>query len=98
MRRASAAASRTAWSGPTALPGFYTRRQVAERYAEQTGRAIDGVLYYYIFGLFKTAVVTQQIYARFARGMTNDRRFAMMLEATKILAGQAERALSRGTL
>ncbi len=84
--------------GPTASPGFLTRREVATRYAEKTGRNLDNIVYYYCFGLFKTAVVTQQIYYRFAQGLTKDPRFAMMIEATKILAGQAERFLGRSSL
>ncbi len=81
--------------GPTAAPGFLSRREVAERYAQKTGRNLENVVYYYCFGLFKTAVVTQQIYYRFAKGLTKDPRFAMMIEATKILAGQAERFIGR---
>ncbi|MCA9718900.1 MAG: phosphotransferase family protein, partial [Myxococcales bacterium] len=84
--------------GPTTLPGFWTRRQLAERYAERTGRSLENIVFYYCFGLFKTAVVTQQIYYRFAKGLTKDPRFAMMIEATKILAGQAERYLDRREL
>lgn len=84
--------------GPTTLPGFWTRKQVAERYAEKTGRSLDDIVFYYCFGLFKTAVVTQQIYYRFAKGLTKDPRFAMMIEATKILSGQAERYLGAKSL
>ncbi len=84
--------------GPTTLPGFWTRKQVAARYAEKTGRALDDIVFYYCFGLFKTAVVTQQIYYRFAKGLTQDPRFAMMIEATKILSGQAERYLGAKSL
>jgi len=84
--------------GPTAGPGFLTRREVAARYAAQTGRSLDDIVFYYCFGLFKTAVVTQQIYYRFANKLTTDPRFAMMIEATKILANQAERFIGRSQL
>ena len=48
--------------GPTALPGFFTRRELVERYAQAPGRDLSAAGFYYRFGLFKTAVVAQQIY------------------------------------
>src|SRR5262249_39104014 len=45
--------------GPTALPGSPTRFELSARYAEKTGRDVADVLYYYAFGLFKTAVIIQ---------------------------------------
>jgi aminoglycoside phosphotransferase (APT) family kinase protein len=75
--------------GPTMLEGSPTRRELAERYAGRTGRAIDGLEFYYAFALFKTAVVAQQIYSRFKRGVTSDERFAMFIVAVKVLSTQA---------
>ena len=34
------------------------------------------MLFCYVCGLFKVAVIAQQIYARYVRGMTQDPRFA----------------------
>ena len=34
------------------------------------------MLFYYAFGLFKTAVIVQQIYYRYVQGFTKDERFA----------------------
>ena len=42
----------------------------------QRGIDVPNVLFYYCFGLFKLAVIIQQIYARYARGATSDARFA----------------------
>jgi aminoglycoside phosphotransferase (APT) family kinase protein len=80
--------------GPTAVPGSYTRREFAEHYARSTGRSLEHLGFYRAFGLYKTAVVAQQIYLRFVRGHTKDPRFAMMIEGVKALAGQAERAIA----
>jgi aminoglycoside phosphotransferase (APT) family kinase protein len=88
---------RTAF-GPTALPGSLTRRELVERYQERTGRAAPGVLFYYCFGLFKIAVIVQQIYARYVRGHTRDARFAALHEVVAVLGRQAERALEAGGL
>jgi aminoglycoside phosphotransferase (APT) family kinase protein len=45
-------------------------------YSNASGRDVSNVLYYYVFGTFKIAVIAQQIYARFAKGFTQDKRFA----------------------
>jgi aminoglycoside phosphotransferase (APT) family kinase protein len=64
--------------GPTALPGSLTRQELVARYAEKTGRDVSGMLFYYCFGLYKIAVILQQIYARYFRGHTRDERFARL--------------------
>ena len=84
--------------GPTRLPGSDTRRRLAERYVERSGRAVHDLDFYYCFGLFKTAVIVQQIYYRFRKGLTRDPRFAPLGAAVKVLARQAERYLGRGEL
>jgi len=66
---------REAISAVTARPGWYTRAQLTERYAARTGRDLSGLGYYEVFGLFKVAVVLQQIYYRYRRGQTRDERF-----------------------
>lgn len=75
--------------GPTAAPGMWTRRQLVEAYAARSGREIGDVAFYYGFGLFKLAVIIQQIYARYARGVTRDERFARMNRMVAVLADQA---------
>ena len=76
--------------GPTMLPGMFTRQQLAERYAAATGRHLDEIVFYYVFGLFKTAVVCQQIYLRFTQGLTKDPRFGALNVAVKMLAEKAK--------
>jgi len=68
-------ARRQALSSITTLPGWFTRRQLIERYALLTGRDVAGLGYYEVFGIFKIAVVLQQIYFRYHRGQTRDERF-----------------------
>jgi aminoglycoside phosphotransferase (APT) family kinase protein len=92
------AALRHAAFGPTALPGSLTRREVVERYAAQTGRLVEEPLFYYVFGLFKLAVIVQQIYARYVRGKTSDARFARLDQLVALLGDQANRALEAGTI
>jgi aminoglycoside phosphotransferase (APT) family kinase protein len=70
-------ASMTAVTAPplTTQAGWYTRDQFLERYAERTGRDLLNIRYYEILGMFKLAVILQQIYYRFHRGQTQDERF-----------------------
>jgi aminoglycoside phosphotransferase (APT) family kinase protein len=84
--------------GPTMLPGNLTRVEVVARYAERTGRAVDEVLFYYVFALLKIAVIAQQIYRRFQDGHSRDPRFAGMIVGVRILGATAARALDRGRI
>lgn len=84
--------------GPTAIPGSLTRGEVVDRYREQTGAAVSNPLFYYCFGLFKLAVIVQQIYARYVRGHTTDPRFAQLDRLVSLLGEQAERSLQSGRM
>jgi len=59
----------------TTQPGWYTRDDFLQRYAKQTGRDVGPVGYHEVLGVFKLAVILQQIYYRFRRGQTHDERF-----------------------
>jgi len=82
----------------TYLPGSLSRAQLVERYSERSGRAVKSILFYYVFALFKTAVIVQQIYKRYVEGHTRDPRFATLIHWVRIVAHQAERALEKGRI
>lgn len=84
--------------GPTALPGCPTRRELASRYAERTGRDLTHLVFYYCFGLFKTAVVVQQIYSRYKHGLTRDPRFATLGAMAGLLGRQAAQSLATSAI
>lgn len=84
--------------GPTALPGNLSRAGIAERYAAQSGRDLKDIRYYYVYALFKIAVIVQQIYARYQAGFTHDERFARLGAAVRVLAGSAVRAIDTGRI
>jgi aminoglycoside phosphotransferase (APT) family kinase protein len=88
---------RTAF-GPTALPGSLTRRELVDRYQQQSGRNVADALFYYCFGLFKIAVIIQQIYVRYVRGHTQDPRFAQLHQLVTVLRQQADQKLDSGQL
>ncbi len=73
----------------TTYPGWYTRAEMLDRYHQQTGRDVSGIAYYEVFGLFKLAVVLQQIYYRYRVGQTQDERFRDFDERVRGLAEAA---------
>jgi aminoglycoside phosphotransferase (APT) family kinase protein len=79
----------------TSLPGWYTREQFIDRYAAKTGRDLSRIGYYEVLGVFKLAVIIQQIYYRFWRGQTNDERFREFGERAKGLVSLAASLVER---
>jgi len=84
--------------GPTSKPGMMTRKDFAERYLERSGRHADNLVFYYAFGLWKTAVVLQQIYYRWKKGLTSDPRFEQLIIGVRILSEQARTAINRDSI
>ena len=84
--------------GPTAMPGNLTREEIVQRYAARSGRAVDDVVFQYVLGLFKVAVIAQQIYFRYRQGLTQDERFAGLGFAVALLAQVAMRAVERNRI
>jgi aminoglycoside phosphotransferase (APT) family kinase protein len=85
-------------SAPTALPGTLTRAQLVERYAAATGRDPGDMSFYLTFARFKVAVIIQQIYYRYAQGLTHDSRFACMPKRVHALLRASWRCAERGTI
>ncbi|MFQ5652431.1 MAG: phosphotransferase family protein [bacterium] len=84
--------------GLTRLPGNLDRQQIVDRYVEKSGRDIRNAVFYYVFGLFKIAVIVQQIYARFKGGHTHDERFAHLIQVVRACARMASLALDKGRI
>ena len=86
---------REAISAVTTDPGWFSRRQLLDRYASATGRDLSGIAYYEVFGLYKLAVVLQQIYYRYHIGQTSDLRFADFDRRVRGLAQAAVLVMER---
>jgi aminoglycoside phosphotransferase (APT) family kinase protein len=82
--------------GPTAVPGSLTRAQLLDRYSSRTGRDVSNIVFYYVFALFKHAVIVQQIYYRYHHGLTKDNRFASLGDAARMLLQAAMRGMEGG--
>lgn len=76
--------------GPTNIPGSPTRAELVDRYQERSGIFVGNADYYRVFGLFKIAVILQQIYARYRKGTTADPRFAALGYFVTLLAEAAD--------
>lgn len=59
--------------------GFPSRRQLAERYAERSGRSVETLGWYTTFAFWRGAVGLETIYAQAVRGTTDD-PYALELE------------------
>lgn len=84
--------------GLATLPGNFSFRELAERYAEHSGLDLGDAVFYYVYGLFKIVVIAQQIYARYKAGLTQDRRFATLICSVRALGEQAGRAIDKGRI
>ena len=75
---------------PSHLPGMPTREQFVARYLELSGRKCDDFTFYEVFGLFRLAVIIQQIWARYRAGQTTNPAFVGFGDAVNTLINRAE--------
>jgi aminoglycoside phosphotransferase (APT) family kinase protein len=75
---------------PTHLPGMMRRAELVEYYCARTGLAPARFEFYYVYGLFRLAVIVQQIYYRYVLGQTKNPRFAPFGGFCTVLSRTAE--------
>jgi aminoglycoside phosphotransferase (APT) family kinase protein len=83
---------------PTTAPGMWTRRQVVDWYCSRRGLTMteERWRFYEAFGLFRLAVIIQQIWYRFVRGQTHNPAYAGFGDAVAYLEGRTRRVIGRG--
>jgi aminoglycoside phosphotransferase (APT) family kinase protein len=74
---------------PTYLDGMLTRDEMVHQYCLASGQSIDNYHYYYIYGLFRLAVIIQQIYYRYEKGQTDNPAFKPMGMIRDLILKQA---------
>ena len=79
---------------PTHLPGMLTRQEVIEYYAEKMGFEIAQFDFYRVFGLFRLAVIVQQIWYRYFHGQTTNPQFAQFGQITNYLQTRCQRFIA----
>ncbi len=72
---------------PTDLPGMITRDELVQAYCERMGFDLtpEQWRFYEVFGLFRNAVIAQQIYYRYFHGQTSNEMFALFGPGVQIL-------------
>jgi len=83
---------------PTNMPGALTRREILDYYENLTGRNTRQFDFYYCFGLFRLAVIAQQIYYRYFHKITDNKRFAMLIFAVAALEKTALKIIGSSDL
>ena len=73
----------------TELPGFSSRADLIDRYANATGRDVDNLDWYQVLAIWKLAILLEGSYARHLAGMTDDPFFERMKEGVPALAAAA---------
>jgi aminoglycoside phosphotransferase (APT) family kinase protein len=81
--------------GLTALPGNLSRRELLDYYVRLSGREVDNVVFYFVYGLLKMAVILQQIYYRYRQGFTKDERFSDLGILVRGCGNLAQRAIEK---
>ena len=76
-------------AGMDPMDGWWDRERMVARYAERTGFDVGALPWYEVLGIFKLAVIVQQIYARYLAGQTRDPRFRTMGRMVEALAASA---------
>jgi aminoglycoside phosphotransferase (APT) family kinase protein len=56
---------------------FLTRRELVARYTQTSGRDVSNIRFYHALGLYRLVGIAAQIYIRYLKGQTQDKRFAM---------------------
>ncbi|MEZ0052171.1 aminoglycoside phosphotransferase (APT) family kinase protein [Mycobacterium sp. MAA66] len=72
---------------PSNAPGMMTRAEIVAYYAERTGQVITPQQwrFYEVFGLFRLAVIAQQVYYRFFHGQTTNPAYKQLRLAVLML-------------
>ena len=73
----------------TAQPGFPTRAELVREYAARSGRDVSGVRFYEVLALYKLAVISEGIYARWRQGKAVGKGFERVERASVPLARRA---------
>ena len=82
----------------TTLEGNPSREGILEMYEKKSGYTVNKPVFYYVFGLFKIAVIAQQIYFRYKKGFTKDKRFGLLNLAVMSLSVMAKQAIAKDRL
>ncbi|HEY3722377.1 MAG TPA: phosphotransferase family protein [Acidimicrobiia bacterium] len=78
--------------------GFLTSDEVVERYARQSGRAVDALDWYVVFAYYKLAIIVEGIHARYKMGKTLGEGFDAMGQTVVALVDSALDQANRSSI
>ncbi|WP_435746215.1 phosphotransferase family protein [Nocardioides sp. SYSU DS0663] len=81
---------------PTNAPGMWTRDELVEQYCARMGFDIspDQRLFYEVFGLFRLAVIAQQIWYRYVHQQTTNESHAVLGQVVAYLEARCRRLIA----
>jgi aminoglycoside phosphotransferase (APT) family kinase protein len=85
-------------ASPTIFKGNPNRLEIVELYSKKSGVRVNNLVFYYVYGLFKLAVIVQQIYFRYHKGYTTDKRFKNLNKHTQLLFTIAWQAVQKNKI
>jgi aminoglycoside phosphotransferase (APT) family kinase protein len=81
---------------PSHLPGMQTRREIVDYYCLRTGLQPHNWTFYEVYGLFRLAVIIQQIYYRYHYRQTRNPAFRRFWLLANYLIWRAGRLIAKG--
>ena len=80
---------------PSDLPGMVSRDEIVRYYCEKSGLEPANWAFYEVFGLFRLAVICQQIYYRYHHKQTHNPRFKRLWLPVNLLERRCRRIIGR---
>jgi aminoglycoside phosphotransferase (APT) family kinase protein len=83
---------------PSSVPGMWTRAQIVDRYCDRMGYSVtpEQWRFYEVFGLFRLAVIAQQIWYRYFHKQTTNEAYAVFGPAVGYLETRCRALLASG--
>ena len=86
------------FNSPTIHKGNPSRLELVDMYSKEMKISIENIVFYYVYGLFKIAVIVQQIYYRYHHGMTNNPKFKYLNKSAKLLCNVAWQSIQKNKI
>lgn len=83
---------------PSTVPGMMKRQDILDFYAAKTSADVSNFQFYYVYGIWRLAVIIQQIYYRSYHGQTSDPRFKSYGQMSSALGQLARMKIASGEL
>ncbi|WLP89941.1 phosphotransferase family protein [Gordonia sp. NB41Y] len=85
---------------PSNVPGMLTRAEIVDYYASRTGQTVtsDQWRFYEVFGLFRLAVIAQQVYYRYFHKQTTNQAYKQLRLVVIALEWRCTQLIATGRL